>query len=52
VKSIADAPQKRVIMDACFDLVINFNNIFQVINSEHFEPFAREPSNDAQGMEA
>jgi len=50
VKSIADAPPKKVIMDAWFDMVMN--NILQVINSDHFEPFPREPSNDAQGMEA
>ena len=49
VKSIADAPQKKI-MDARFDMVMN--NILQVINSEHFEPFPREQSNDAQGMEA
>ena len=39
-----------MIMDAWFDMVVN--NILQVINSEHFEPFPGEPSNDAQGMEA
>ena len=34
-------------MDARFDMVMN--NILQVINSEHFEPFPREQSHDAQG---
>ena len=37
-------------MDARFDMVMN--NILQVINSEHFEPFPREQSHDAQGMQA
>ena len=49
VKSIADALKKKI-MDARFDMVVN--NILQVINSEHFEPFPREQSHDAQGMQA
>ena len=49
MKSIADALKKKI-MDARFDMVMN--NILQVINSEHFEPFPREQSHDAQGMQA
>ena len=41
---------KKKIMDARFDMVMN--NILQVINNEHFEPFPREQSHDAQGMQA
>ena len=38
-------------MDAWFDMFMNYI-LLQVINSEHLEPFLREPSNDARGMEA
>jgi hypothetical protein len=37
-------------MDAWFHMMIN--NILQVVNSEHLEPCPREPSKNAQGMEA